>query len=58
MMAPLKLSVFNLMIVYFMMSKMMGAPLGGTTHAGQYGLELSTLVLITPSKGSEHFFPG
>src|SRR5437867_12167419 len=34
-----------------MMSRMLGAPLGGTTRGGQYGLESLTLSLITPPKG-------
>src|SRR5215510_12467799 len=31
-----------------MMSRMLGAPLGGTTRGGQYGLESTALSLITP----------
>src|SRR5207244_1925400 len=34
-----------------MMSRMLGAPLGGTTRGGQYGLESLTLSLITPPNG-------
>src|SRR5437660_12074904 len=34
-----------------MMSKMLGAPLGGTTVGGQYGLEFVALSLITPPNG-------
>src|SRR5262245_40808772 len=34
-----------------MMSKMFGAPLGGTTCGGQYGLESLASILITPPKG-------
>ena len=35
-----------------MMSRMLGAPLGGTTRGGQYGLESVALSLITPPNGS------
>src|SRR5208282_603669 len=35
-----------------MMRRMLGAPLGGTTRGGQYGLESLALSLITPPKGS------
>src|SRR5262245_23360015 len=31
-----------------MMSRMLGAPFGGTTRGGQYGLESTALSLITP----------
>src|SRR5207253_2654150 len=31
-----------------MMSRMLGAPLGGTTRGGQYGLESVAVSLITP----------
>src|SRR5262245_55476946 len=31
-----------------MMSRMFGAPLGGTTRGGQYGFESTALCLITP----------
>src|SRR5262245_17642416 len=31
-----------------MMSRMLGAPLGGTTRGGQYGFESTALSLITP----------
>ena len=31
---------------------MLGAPLGGTTRGGQYGVEPLTLSLITPPNGS------
>src|SRR6266567_4252263 len=34
-----------------MMSRMLGAPLGGTTRGGQYGLESVAASLITPPKG-------
>src|SRR6266480_3807266 len=34
-----------------MMSRMFGAPLGGTTRGGQYGLESVAASLITPPKG-------
>src|SRR6266487_1291871 len=34
-----------------MMSRMLGAPLGGTTRGGQYGVESLTLSLITPPNG-------
>src|SRR5215467_10988517 len=34
-----------------MMSKMFGAPLGGTACGGQYGLEFLASMLITPPKG-------
>jgi len=30
---------------------MLGAPLGGTTRGGQYGVESLTLSLITPPNG-------
>src|ERR1700738_4816346 len=36
-----------------MMSRMLGAPLGGTTRGGQYGVESKALSLITPPN-----FPG
>src|SRR5205814_9015892 len=35
-----------------MMSRMFGAPLGGTTDGGQYGLESLTLSLMTPPNGN------
>src|SRR5438046_10405579 len=35
-----------------MMSRMLGAPLGGTTRGGQYGLESVAASLITPPNGS------
>ena len=35
-----------------MMSSTLGAPLGGTTRGGQYGLESLALSLITPPNGS------
>src|SRR6266481_8020735 len=35
-----------------MMSRMFGAPLGGTTRGGQYGLESVAASLITPPNGS------
>src|SRR5213596_2246057 len=35
-----------------MMRRMLGAPLGGTTRGGQYGLESVAASLITPPKGS------
>src|SRR5580704_1567576 len=35
-----------------MMRRMLGAPLGGTTRGGQYGLESLALSLITPPNGS------
>ncbi len=35
-----------------MMSSTFGAPLGGTTVCGQYGLESLALSLITPPNGS------
>src|SRR5450432_4230097 len=34
-----------------MMRRMLGAPLGGTTRGGQYGLESKALSLITPPNG-------
>src|SRR6266404_3300850 len=34
-----------------MMSRMLGAPLDGTTRGGQYGVESLTLSLITPPNG-------
>src|SRR5205809_7718614 len=34
-----------------MMSRMLGAPLGGTTRGGQYGLESVAASLITPPNG-------
>src|SRR6266446_529096 len=34
-----------------MMSRMLGAPLGGTTRGGQYGLESVADSLITPPNG-------
>src|SRR5271165_3672905 len=34
-----------------MISSMLGAPLGGTTRGGQYGLESTALSLITPPNG-------
>src|SRR5881396_410049 len=34
-----------------MMSRMFGAPLGGTTRGGQYGLESVAASFITPPKG-------
>src|SRR6266436_10138657 len=36
-----------------MMRRMFGAPLGGTTRGGQYGVESLALSLITPPNGSE-----
>src|SRR5438034_2553725 len=35
-----------------MMRRMLGAPLGGTTRGGQYGLESVAASLITPPNGS------
>src|SRR6266576_1223116 len=35
-----------------MMSRMFGAPLGGTTRGGQYGLESVAASFITPPNGS------
>src|SRR6266436_5729620 len=35
-----------------MMRRILGAPLGGTTRGGQYGLESVAASLITPPKGS------
>src|SRR6266852_8563364 len=35
-----------------MMSRMLGAPLGGTTRGGHHGLESLALSLITPPNGS------
>src|SRR5208283_4073295 len=35
-----------------MMSKMLGAPLGGTTRGGHHGVESLALSLITPPNGS------
>src|SRR5450755_721145 len=35
-----------------MMSRTLGAPLGGTTRGGQYGLESVAVSLITPPNGS------
>src|SRR5882724_3817713 len=34
-----------------MMRRMLGAPLGGTTRGGQYGLESRALSLISPPNG-------
>src|SRR6266436_3881723 len=34
-----------------MISRMLGAPLGGTTRGGQYGLESVAASLITPPNG-------
>src|SRR5881392_906123 len=34
-----------------MIKRMLGAPLGGTTRGGQYGLESRALSLITPPNG-------
>src|SRR6266481_4456056 len=34
-----------------MIKRMLGAPLGGTTRGGQYGLESKALSLITPPNG-------
>src|SRR5438034_7333290 len=34
-----------------MMSRMLGAPLGGTTRGGQYGFESVAASLITPPNG-------
>src|SRR5437899_10290443 len=34
-----------------MMRRILGAPLGGTTRGGQYGLESVAASLITPPKG-------
>jgi hypothetical protein len=38
-----------------MISRMFGAPLGGTTRAGQYGFESTALGLISPRKGGGGF---
>ena len=35
-----------------MMSRMLGAPLGGTTRGGQYGVESLASSLITPPNGN------
>ena len=35
-----------------MMSRMFGAPFGGTTRGGHQGLESETLSLITPPNGN------
>src|SRR5579862_2352452 len=35
-----------------MMSRMLGAPLGGTTRGGHHGVESVALSLITPPNGS------
>src|SRR4029434_4232975 len=35
-----------------MISSTLGAPLGGTTFGGQYGLESLTFMLITPPNGA------
>src|SRR5215469_12277451 len=38
-----------------MITKMLGAPLGGTTRGGQHGLDSLALRLISPPKGAGGF---